>query len=138
MTMTCEYLFVYGTLRRHTGYAMSRLLEKKTDLVGKAVFQGKLFDIGGYPGAVPSDHPPDAVCGEVVLIQETDSLLKLLDTYEECAPAEPEQGEYKREKVTVTLCSGEVMKAWMYLYNLPTDGLRRILSGDYGTMKTLL
>ena len=53
MTHNKEYLFVYGTLRRGGGAPLSKLLGQQADLVGLGTFQGKLYDLGYYPGVVP-------------------------------------------------------------------------------------
>jgi pyruvate carboxylase len=47
-----DYLFVYGTLRSQMNDPLHRLLETHAVLVGTGTFQGKLYDLGRYPGVV--------------------------------------------------------------------------------------
>jgi len=122
-----EYIFVYGTLRRDANSEMHRLLAKHAEFIKNATYQGKLYKIDYYPGAVPSDDPHDAVQGEVYLLHQADIVLPLLDRYEECGPAFPEPNEYSRKKQTVLLKNGRTVTAWVYLYNHPTEGLELIV-----------
>jgi gamma-glutamylcyclotransferase (GGCT)/AIG2-like uncharacterized protein YtfP len=131
MEKRTEYLFVYGTLRKGFQNSMHQPLVRNAVFAGKAEFQGKLFDIGGYPGAVFSENSPDRVHGDVFLLQEPGTVFQYLDAYEECTSADPEPTEFKREELDVRYQSGKMVKAWIYLYNLPTVGKRQITSGDY-------
>lgn len=127
-----EYLFVYGTLRKDAGNDMYRVLARHARFVGSATFQGKLFDLGNYPGAVPSDDPQDVVCGEVYALEPSlrDGLLATLDEYEGCSPGGEPPSEFRREYVTVTCNDGRSASSWIYLYNLA--GVNSpIPSGDY-------
>ncbi len=126
-----QYLFVYGSLRREAAHPMHELLAEKTDFIGKAVFQGQLFRISWYPGAIPSRFAGHKVQGEVYFIRQPEQLLPLLDEYEGCGPAFAEPTEYKRQQKTVMLTSGELLSAWVYLYQYPTSGLPEIYSGDF-------
>jgi len=138
--MTAEYLFVYGTLRRGLKPGKLLMTEGHVEYVGWALMQGKLFEIGGYPGAVLSEEPGDQIKGEVFLLNEPHTVLARLDEYEGCGPGDPEPQEYKRLKYDVVLEDGGLLCAWVYLFNRPTTGLTRIASGDYldftGTAKT--
>ncbi|TNF52471.1 gamma-glutamylcyclotransferase [bacterium] len=131
MEKRAEYLFVYGTLRKSFQSSMHQLLAGNADFADKAKFQGKLYDLEGYPGAVCSENASDWVYGDVFLLREPETVFQHLDVYEECTPAHPEPTEFKREVIDVRLQSGHTLKVWIYLYNLPTDGLRLIESGDY-------
>jgi gamma-glutamylcyclotransferase (GGCT)/AIG2-like uncharacterized protein YtfP len=98
-------------------------LAKNADLIGKAWFQGKLYKIDDYPGAVLSDNSEDKVFGEVYCLHHAETLLPVLDRYEECAPDFPEPHEYLRQKQAICLNNGDWIAAWVYLYNRPVDGL---------------
>ncbi|MEC4749948.1 gamma-glutamylcyclotransferase [Methylomicrobium sp. Wu6] len=50
-------LFVYGTLRRGSDHPIARHLADNAEWLGFGEFHGLLFDIGAYPGAVPSRDP---------------------------------------------------------------------------------
>lgn len=126
-----QYLFVYGSLRREAAHPMHELLAEKTDFISEAVFQGQLFRISWYPGAIPSRFARHRVKGEVYAIHQPEQLLLLLDEYEGCGSAFTEPTEYKRQQKTVLLTSGESLSAWVYLYQYPTSGLQEIHSGDF-------
>lgn len=131
MKRESEYLFAYGTLRRDAGDSRPRHLKNKTEFIGKATFQGRLYDVGGYPGVVPSDEPSERVQGEVFLVTDPKYTFRQVDEYEAYRPVNHGDGEYRREKLEVLLHSGETVNAWLYVYNLPTEGFRLIASGDY-------
>lgn len=124
-------LFVYGTLRRHTGSEMYRLLARYADFVAEGTYQGRLYRIGDYPGAVPSEDPSERVKGEVWFLRESDSVLRELDQYEGCGPGFPEPTEYARRRQEILLADGTARIACVYIYNRPTDDLVRISSGDF-------
>ncbi|TRX00541.1 gamma-glutamylcyclotransferase family protein [Candidatus Methylobacter oryzae] len=124
--MNSDYIFVYGTLRRDTNSEMHRLLVRYAEFVSDATYRGKLYKIDYYPGAVPSDNPGDVVQGEVYLLHQADSVLPLLDQYEECGPEFPEPNEYSRRQQSVLLKDGRLVSAWVYIYNRSTEGLKPI------------
>lgn len=125
------YLFVYGSLRRGAKSGMNRLLAPCGRFVANAAFRGRLYRVAGYPGVVPSDQPGETVHGEVWRLDEPDAALARLDDYEECGADFPEPHEFVRRNLEVTLAGGEVVRAWLYLYNRPTDDLEIIGHGDF-------
>ena len=128
---TPELMFVYGTLRKDTATAMSRLLACHCAYVSGGLLQGRLYDVGGYPGVVGSDTPGENVVGDLYRIIDRDVVLPRLDEYEHCTQDFPEPHEYLREKRPVTLPDGESVTAWVYLYNHDTAKLKHLQSGDY-------
>ena len=60
-----DYLFVYGTLQKDIFNSPRVLLAQHSAFVGGATFRGRLYDLCGYPDAVPSDEPSDIVKGEL-------------------------------------------------------------------------
>jgi len=110
---------------------MSHLLAKQAEFVDDATYQGKLYKVDYYPGAVPSNNPNDVVQGEVYLLHRTDVALPLLDQYEEFGPEFPEPNEYSRQKQSVLLKSGRFVTAWVYVYNRPTEGLELVESANF-------
>lgn len=130
MTGEPAYLFVYGTLRRDAWHHSHALLERAA-LIGKAHMQGRLYEIDGYPGAVPSSEAGEQVAGELYRLPEAEAVLAALDDYEEAGKKYPAPQEYLRCRVTVELEDGTAVTAWCYLYNRPTAGLRLIPGGDW-------
>jgi gamma-glutamylcyclotransferase (GGCT)/AIG2-like uncharacterized protein YtfP len=129
--MNHDYLFVYGTLRRDINSEMYHFLARYGKFVGDATFQGKLYMVDYYPGLVPSDNPQDVVYGEVYNLSCSDTVLSRLDDYEECGPKFSKPTKYVRHKQDVKLKTGEVMSAWVYIFERPTVGLQLIESGDF-------
>jgi gamma-glutamylcyclotransferase (GGCT)/AIG2-like uncharacterized protein YtfP len=126
-----DYLFVYGTLRRACGHPQQRLLAEGAGFEGPATFAGRLYDLGRYPGAVPDPAARPPVLGELYRMRDPQALLPLLDRYEGCTDRYDPAAEYRRERQVVVREDGTAVPAWIYLYNRPTAGLRRIDSGDY-------
>lgn len=127
--MTEDYLFVYGTLRRDT--ARHDLLQRFCKYIDYGTLNGKLYQIGDYPGVVISDDSRQQVVGEVYRIQSYEMLFAELDDYEECSSSFAEPHEYVRQQQTITLADGHTLTAWVYLYNQPITGLKLIASGDF-------
>jgi gamma-glutamylcyclotransferase (GGCT)/AIG2-like uncharacterized protein YtfP len=117
------HIFVYGTLRRQMSHPLSHLLVRHGVFVGTGIFQGKLYDLGRYPGAVPSKTKTDLITGEVYCLQQPDKVLELLDEYE--GP------RFKRSQVTIFYGEDRPISAWIYLYARSVAGRRIISSGDY-------
>lgn len=128
--MSTDLLFVYGTLRRSTAHQGHELLSPAT-FIGPGEFQGRLYDLGNYPGMVPSGNPADIVHGEVYRLHDLRATLTRLDHYEGCAGTCPPPTEYVHVVADVSLSDGTFVKAHLYLYQRSLDGLRRIESGDY-------
>ncbi|MEX0701624.1 MAG: gamma-glutamylcyclotransferase family protein [Planctomycetales bacterium] len=126
-----QYIFVYGTLRRDTRHEMYRLLARHAQFMGDATFRGRLYLVDDYPGAVASSSPGDQVRGEVYLLLHPDDVLPKLDEYEEFDPQSPETSLYRRDTAEVVLDDGSRLLSWVYLYNKPTTELSRIASGDF-------
>ncbi|CAG7855940.1 hypothetical protein MCAMS1_00258 [biofilm metagenome] len=129
--MQPTHLFVYGTLRRKHRSGLSRLFLKHCEFIGSATYQGKLYNIDAYPGAVPSDKSTDRVIGEVYHLLKPRLTLSRLDNYEECSSHFPEPTEYIRTIQPVQFVNGETISAWIYLYNYPVDKLASVRSGDF-------
>jgi gamma-glutamylcyclotransferase (GGCT)/AIG2-like uncharacterized protein YtfP len=117
------FLFVYGTLRRRMNDPLHRLLEKQAVGVGTGTFQGKLYDLGRYPGAVRSRGKNDRVLGEIYRLSEPQRALKILDAYE--------GRRFKRKRQTILQEDGKSLNAWIYLYAGSVKRRPLISSGDY-------
>ena len=131
MTGHEQHLFVYGCLREALQHPLRRVLKLGGEHLGEARFQGILYAADWYPGAVPSDRPRDSVRGDLYRLTSPAMVLEHLDTYERCAPADPQPTLFRRECLEVCRADGLRCQAWVYLYNHPVTGLRRIRSGDF-------
>jgi gamma-glutamylcyclotransferase (GGCT)/AIG2-like uncharacterized protein YtfP len=117
------YLFVYGTLRSQMNDPLHRLLEQRAVLIGVGTFRGKLFDLGRYPGVVPSRVSTDRVIGEVYQLSTSQATLGILDQYE--------GHRFRRKRVSIYLNSGQTVTCWIYLYRGSVRHRKVIPSGDY-------
>ena len=126
-----DHIFVYGTLRKAVARPMHDVLARHCAYLGAGAIAGRLYEVGGYPGAVAATGVTGTIAGEVYTMTDAALVLPLLDAYEECSAAYPEPHEYRRRQLPVRLAGGGVLTAWTYLYNRPVTGLQRIRSGDY-------
>lgn len=123
---TPDRLFVYGTLRRRHG--AHALLGRAGRFLGDGVFQGRLYDLGPYPGAVPSGQRGDRVLGEVYRLVGPESVLERLDAYEGChGPC----ARFQRQLKPLAFGHDDRIWCWIYVYMGRTHGLKRIASGEY-------
>ena len=132
-----EFLFVYGTLKSDMNNDMYHLLAKNARFIDDAVWNGKLYQVEDYPGAVPSNNPIDKVYGELYTLNNPERILPALDKYEECSDKFPEPTLFKRIRGDVKTLSdkGKIVKTWIYIYNLPIDNLEQIKSGNFTPAK---
>ncbi|WMI68683.1 gamma-glutamylcyclotransferase [Mangrovimonas sp. YM274] len=128
-----DYLFVYGTLLKDTGHEMSRFLLEHAQWIGDGYFYGKLFKVDNYPGAILSDDSKDKVFGSIYQLSNTNRVFEVLDSYEGIDPNSTEPDLYKRMKVDSHLEDGNTVSSWVYIYNLDTEHLEQIHSGNYLT-----
>ncbi|MCW8974664.1 MAG: gamma-glutamylcyclotransferase [Sedimenticola sp.] len=126
-----SFLFVYGTLLRPLGHPKHTYLAQYCHYICPGRFQGKMFDIGDYPGVIPSIQREDSVQGEVYAIKDEALLLSKLDEYEGCSGHSPQPHEYQREIHLIELPNGTSQSAWIYLYTHDIALLKPILTGDY-------
>ena len=128
--MTENYLFVYGSLRGASRHPMQRRLAARARHCGTARFRGVLYELDGYPGAVPCYQLQSWVQGDLYQLNCSE-LLHELDRYEGIGADYAEPYEYHRRQVAVELPSGAPLTAWIYLYNWTLAGRRQIADGDY-------
>jgi gamma-glutamylcyclotransferase (GGCT)/AIG2-like uncharacterized protein YtfP len=70
------------------------------------------------------------VQGEVYKLS-SEAQLDVLDVYEECTVPPMDGQEYIRIAADAVLATGELIRAWTYVYNRPTETLELIASGDF-------
>ena len=113
-----DLLFVYGSLM--AGFPLHPLLAGLAELVGRGRIQGRLVDLGAYPGAVPA--PVGHVRGEVYRVRRPEGWASL--DY-------AEGPQYHRDEVAVEVDDGGQVKAFVYWYCGPLDRGVPIPAGDY-------
>jgi len=126
-----DYLFVYGTLRSPLSLLSKDQIAKHVEWLGFSLVQGSLYDIGEYPGAVPSADEFAYINGEIIKMKDPDKILKMLDEYEGFDPENAGQSEFLRKKEPVKLEDGTMIESWVYWYNLPVHEKAKIEETDY-------
>jgi gamma-glutamylcyclotransferase (GGCT)/AIG2-like uncharacterized protein YtfP len=126
------FVFVYGTLREAVRGPVQKAVTEGWELVGHGTVAAELYDLGAYPGAVPSAAGGPRVWGELYGVPDAEEALPRLDHHEGCGPGHAPPHEFARALVDVTLESGETVEAWVYWYRWEPAG-RLIGSGDYMT-----
>lgn len=129
------YLFVYGTLMSTAsgglGGGERERLAKTATLVAPAAFQGRLFDLGNYPGAIDTPDGEAAVAGEVWKFKAKEPDFAWLDDYEGVDPETGAGSEYVRTRREVTLPDGQKLEAWIYLCTIDVSAHQRVESGSW-------
>jgi gamma-glutamylcyclotransferase (GGCT)/AIG2-like uncharacterized protein YtfP len=124
-------VFVYGSLRsgfQHPAYAY---ISRYFTLLTEAKVNGRLYDMGEYPAAMPSDAT-SFITGELYQINHPDEFdwaIAQLDDYEGLNTEQGETPLYRREQVTVHTAQGDT-QAWIYWFNGDVSGKTVIESGD--------
>lgn len=118
-------LATYGTLMRSFD-AQDRLgVRDRLSFVGDCRWEGRLYDLGRFPGAVPGDG---RVQGELFRLSSP-TLWTPLDDYEGYDPKREAASLFVRRRVELRQPSGRT--AWVYWFNGTPEEARRIRSGDW-------
>lgn len=116
---------MYGTLRRGFENRYAQLLDRSAQYLGTARVQGRLYDLGQYPGILLQSGADEWVTGDLFQLRNSEETLAVLDEYE--GP------EFERVAAMAVLEGGDRLDCWVYEYKLEGGEDRRILSGDYST-----
>ncbi len=125
-----DLLFVYGTLMNNIQSNIAGYLHQNSDFVGEGSLQGRLYDLGNYPGAIYDMQADSCVYGHMFRIFDPENMLKRLDFYEGISLLQPDKNEYRRELVPVEV-NKKPVHCWAYLYNFSTESLEEITEGNY-------
>jgi gamma-glutamylcyclotransferase (GGCT)/AIG2-like uncharacterized protein YtfP len=123
MTEPIRHLFAYGTLQSGLAPVEIAPVVEKLRPVGEGFVDGKLYDLGDYPGAVLDPASAWIVYGTVYELPEDAEVLRQLDAYE--GP------EYVRIEQLVTLTAGGVVSCWVYDFQGRPGQERFVASGRY-------
>ena len=126
--MKSALLFVYGTLLNHNN-EFAVYLKEHSHFFANGKVKGKLYDIGEYPGAILDDED-EYIYGVILQIDDPEVVFSEIDDYEGYGDEQPEPNEFIRLAVDVETTS-EVVHCYIYVYNLPVDGLKKIEDGRY-------
>lgn len=133
-------LFVYGTLMSSASSALGteqrRRLGHESVSLGAAVVQGKIYDLGGYPGVILTDGGPGVVHGELIKLHDPEAALSWLDPYEDVSPGGGPADLYRRI-VTVALAGSGRIPCWIYELSGTSAGpLQALPDGRWPAMAT--
>jgi len=127
---TSDLVLVYGTLRK--GQPLhGRLKSGPLEYLGKATIRARLYDLGEYPGAVPSKSKKETVEGELYRMLDSAEQIRRLDTVEGCDTEHPERSLFVRSIVEAETEDGEDVDTWVYFLAKEPENGRRIESGRY-------
>ena len=126
-----HHIFVYGSLRsgfHHPAYAY---ISRYFTLLSEGKIKGKLYDMGEYPAAIPTDEDVYIV-GELYTVNHPEEFgwaIAQLDDYEGLHTEHNETPLYRREPTTIYM-NGKIEKAWVYWFNGDVSGKTLVASGD--------
>jgi gamma-glutamylcyclotransferase (GGCT)/AIG2-like uncharacterized protein YtfP len=129
---------VYGSLRKGFNSDAYNYISKYFSFVANAKVKGKLYDLGDYPAAIPTNENIFIV-GELYCLKNENEYswaMEQLDDYEGIHVEEGERPLYRREPATIILENKNVV-AWIYWYNDDILGMPLITSGDVLEYKKL-
>jgi gamma-glutamylcyclotransferase (GGCT)/AIG2-like uncharacterized protein YtfP len=129
MEQTNRNLFIYGTLL-DSGNSYATYLKQHCPSLQQGKFKGRLYDMGEYPGAVINTSCNQYVYGRIYQMDDPDKILKFIDDYEGFGDDQEQPNLFLRVLTIIETTDG-LVECWVYVYNLPVDGLLRIESGRY-------
>jgi gamma-glutamylcyclotransferase (GGCT)/AIG2-like uncharacterized protein YtfP len=97
--------------------------------LGQGWIAAALFDLGAYPGAIPSST--SCVRGELHRMHDSAAALRTLDEFEGYRPGDDDGSLFVRRTTSVTRDDHSADQAWVYFFNAPLGTAARIDSGDY-------
>ncbi|MES2063808.1 MAG: gamma-glutamylcyclotransferase family protein [Bacteroidota bacterium] len=122
-------LFVYGTLLQ-PGNSFADYLKQNCTYLSPGKTKALLYDIGEYPGAIITANTDSYIHGSIFKLLHPKQNLRVIDDYEGFGPEQEQPNLYIRTVVPVETNPG-IVNAWIYLYNLPVNGLLQIATGSY-------
>ncbi|MCW3116990.1 MAG: gamma-glutamylcyclotransferase [Chitinophagaceae bacterium] len=125
------HLFVYGSLLSGFKSAAYEYVSRYFTLISPAKIRGKLYDMGEFPAAVPTQEEI-FITGELYLIKNESEFswaLGQLDDYEGVT-IEPGEVQLYRRELTGVYYDNELTNAWVYWYNGDVSNRPVVESGD--------
>jgi gamma-glutamylcyclotransferase (GGCT)/AIG2-like uncharacterized protein YtfP len=121
---TKDYVAVYGSLRKQGGIGDEPDLSGRLKPTGTAVIEGKLVDLGEYPGLIPGAGKVQAELFEVV----DREVFRIMDRHERYDPTDIQGSLYLRRAVRLLEPS---VDAWVYVYNREVGDAPEVVGGDW-------
>jgi len=128
-----KHLFLYGSLLGNIKEEkVEKMFKDNCHFITKGFILGKLYDLGEYPGAIPTTNKDDKVFGKIFWVKHPRRTFRILDEYEEYFPKNPKKSLFIRCKTKAYLLPSENnIKCWTYFYNQKIDKEPQINSGNY-------
>ena len=127
--MKSTFLFAYGSLLSDDN-EFAIYLKNNSKFYSAGKVKGRLYDIGEYPGAVLTSEGDKYIYGDILKIDTPEKVFKVIDDYEGYGGEQSWPNEFIRVLTDIETKSG-AMSCWIYVYNLPVNGLRYIKDGRY-------
>ncbi len=99
----------------------------RVTFVTECKWQGHLYDLGRFPGAVPGD---ETVHGELFRLADP-QVWTVLDRYEGYEPNRGDASLFVRSRVSLQAPNDQT--SWIYWYNGDPSDHDRVPSGDWAT-----
>lgn len=125
MSDPAPLLATYGTLMRSFGGCERLGIADRVSFVAACRFEGRLYDLGRFPGAVPGDG---IVHGELFRLHDP-AVWSVLDRYEGYDADRETESLFVRRQTDLLAPSNQT--AWVYWYNGDPTGHPRVPSGDW-------
>src|SRR5687767_9811042 len=126
-----HFVFVYGSLRSGFQSTAYEYISRYFNFFGDAKVKGKLFGLGEYPGAVPTQEDT-FIRGELYIVKNENEFswaIAQLDDYEGVLVEPNEKPLYRREIADIYV-NDAIVPAWIYWYNGNVSDKPVISSGD--------
>ena len=130
-----EHLFLYGTLIPDRAPSEVSGIVKRFRHLGRGYIRGRLYDFGDYPGAVLDPSSETLVHGQLVELPPGQSVLDVLDRYEEFDSSNPTASLFIRKKAKIMLADGRSHEGWVYVYNRDPGDAPIVRGGRYPKSK---
>ena len=127
--MKSAFLFVYGSLLDEDN-EIAIYLKNDSTFYSAGKVKGKLYDIGEYAGAILSAEGNEYIYGNILKIDTTEKVFKVIDDYEGYRGDQSWPNEFIRVLTDIETGTG-IISSWIYVYNLPVNGLKAIKGGRY-------
>jgi gamma-glutamylcyclotransferase (GGCT)/AIG2-like uncharacterized protein YtfP len=124
-------LATYGTLMRPFGGCERLGVADRVSFVATCRFDGVLYDLGRFPGAVPGDG---LVHGELLRLHDP-QVWAVLDPYEGYDADRKDESLFVRRRETLREPADRA--AWVYWFNGDPTGHPKVSSGDWATSKAV-
>lgn len=126
-----DYIFVYGTLLSHFKSPIERRLCRQAKFIDQGYINGKLYDLGNYPGFIPSNDSNEKVFGEIYQFSCYAPLLDHLDVYEGYDANGLEKSLFQRIRLSAEQKTGDKLSVWSYAFLGQVSDKCRIWNGNY-------